>query len=148
MRAKAVVQSILQQQLRLCIFRARILKVNGQKSFEQSVLQNLQLLKLWVCFWLIQMMQIHVCGGECINTYFTSEQFAKKYQEPFLPRKAGVTLRVTPAVLTSWSWELSNHCCWVHGRGGEQRALSPASGHFLSYSLLWQITKAWGVWEG
>lgn len=139
-------QSILQQQLRLCIFRARILKVNGQKSFEQNVLQHLKLLEL--CFWGIQMMQMHVCGGECINTSFTSGQFARKYREPFLPRKAVVTFRVTPAVLTSWCWELSHHCCWVHGRGGEQRALSPAWGHFLSDSLFWQITKAWGVWGG
>lgn len=161
MRAKVAVQSILQQQLRLCVFmgllpekvhrakeKAGILKVNGQKSFEQNVLQNFQLLKLCFFFWLIQMMQMHVCGGECINTYFTSEQFAKKYQEQFLPRKAEVTFRMTPAVLTSWCWELSNYWCWVHGKGGEQSSLTPASGPFLSYSLIWQITKEWGVWEG
>lgn len=81
--------------------KAGILKANGLKSFEQNVLQNFQLLKLCFFFWLIQMMQMHVCGGESINTYFTSEQFAKKYQEQFLPRKAEVTFRMTPAVLTS-----------------------------------------------
>lgn len=122
--------------------KAAILKSHNQEPFEQNVLQDFQkigiFLKLWFCLWLIPTgHEVH--RHTHTNTHFSSEWFTKKPESNLYQGK--VTLRMTAALLVSWGLTLSNHSCWWMWKEGKQGSLSRASGHLLSYPLLWQVTK-------
>lgn len=103
--------------------KASILTSNSQKSFEPNILQNFQpiwmLWKPYFCLWLILMVPMHVRGCTRRHTYkhtFYLRAISKMYWEQFLPRKAVVTFRMTPALLTSPCWK----CAGFMWREGEQ----------------------------
>lgn len=124
--------------------KAAILKSHNQKHFEQNFLQHFQkigiFLKLWFCLWLIPTGQCMGCTDINIETHILIQNDLQKKPESNL-YQGKVTFRMTAALLVSWGLKLSNHSCWWMWKEGKQGSLSRASGHFLSYPLLWQITK-------